>query len=123
MDDHPRYVQFCAYGPGMVRCEVVGNAYLPPNMRHCVGDLVSLRMMGWRLPAEVQNEVGDSGSPNLFMDVHADETARAAEATITTFREIWGVASPDGIVTDAEMLRGRHAFRSCVRPVPEAARI
>lgn len=109
-DKYHRYVQFCAYDSGQtVRCEVVSNAYRPEHLKHSVDDLVMLRTAGWFLPSDVPTEVGDSGSPNLFMDVESDAAEFAAGAVITVLRDVWHADVHD-VVTDADHLRGPRAF-------------
>lgn len=110
-DGYPRYVQFLAYDDA-VRCEVVSNTYLPPELQHSVDDLIALRLDGWTLPTDEHV----SGSPNIFLDVPATEGAVAAAMTMRVFREVWHVADAGGVTCDAEDLRGRHAFRVLSAP-------
>ncbi len=117
LDGHPLYVQFCAFGGDMVRCEVVSNRYLPEERQHSVDDLIALRADGWRLPGDENI----NGSPNLYLDGARSETDDAAVMVMQVFRRIWGVADPSGVITDHQYLRGPHAFALLDSPAGYAA--
>lgn len=116
LDGYPRYVQFCAYEGGMLRCEVVSNTYLPPDMQHSIDDLIAMRADGWTLP----DDEHVSGSPNLYVDIDADDAAEVAAMVVRVFQDVWHVADAGGVRCDAAALRGRHAFR--VLEAPDAGR-
>lgn len=115
LDDHPLYVQFCAFGEQMVRCEVVSNEFLPADRQHSVDDLIAMRLDGWTLPSDEHVH----GSPNIHLDVHTDDADRAAAMVMRVFQVVWQVTTADGIITDARHLRGRHAFRVLDAPVDD----
>jgi hypothetical protein len=117
LDGHPLYVQFCAFAGDMIRCEVVGNRYLPKDRQHSVDDLIALRADGWRLPGDENI----NGSPNVYLDVASSEVDEAAAMVVRVFRCIWGVADPTGVITDREYLRGPHAFELSDAPAGFAA--
>ena len=78
LDGYPRYVQFCAYEGGMVRCEVVSNTYLPADMQHTIDDLITMRSDGWTLP----DDEHVSGSPNLYVDTDVDDLRHMLEINV-----------------------------------------
>ncbi|NRQ50419.1 TY-Chap domain-containing protein [Aeromicrobium stalagmiti] len=112
-DSCARYVQFCSYDQGWVRCEVVSNKYLPHDLKHSVDDLIAMRVDGWTLPGDEDG----SGSPNIYLDVEVCDAAAASARVMRVFREVWHVADAGGVTCDADALRGRHAFRVLEAPV------
>ncbi len=96
------YVQFCAYGPGRIRCEVVSNEYLARSRRHSVEDLRWLAHEGWGEPGDVKG----GGSPNHYLDVDVEWADLAADLAIWVLRDLWGVTDVHReILMDADALR------------------
>lgn len=102
--DNVRYVQFCAYGPGRLRCEVVSNEYLPRERRHTVKDLRWLANQGWGEPGDVEGQ----GSPNHYLDVDVEWADFAADMAVRVFRDLWGLGGFDQILIDEAVL---HRFQ------------
>ena len=96
-----RYVQFCAYGPGRIRCEVVSNEYLAASLRHTVADLRWLAEQGWGEPGDTDGQ----GSPNHYLDVDVEWAEFAADQIVRVFRELWGVSDLHEIVVDRSLAR------------------
>ena len=96
-----RYVQFCAYGPGMIRCEVVSNEYLAESCMHTVEDLRWLAGQGWGEPGDIDGQ----GSLNHYLDVDAAWAEFAADQIIRVFRELWGVTGIHEIYIDRSIVQ------------------
>jgi hypothetical protein len=99
--DAARYMQFCAYGPGMLRCEVVSNDFLPPERKHSIVDLRWLADAGWGEPGDTDGR----GSPNHYLDVAIEWVDFAADLAVRVFRDLWGVTELTEIVADLDDLR------------------
>lgn len=102
--DGARYVQFCAYGPGRLRCEVVSNEYLPSERRHTVENLRWLAQEGWGEPGDIEGP----GSPNHYIDVDVEWADFAADMAVRVFRDLWDVGGFTEIVIDEAV---HHRFR------------
>lgn len=96
-----RYVQFCAYGPGMLRCEVVSNEYLAASRQHTTEDLSWLADQGWGEP----NEDDPQGSPNHYLDVAVEWSELAADLAVRVLRDLWGVTKASELSTGEEEMR------------------
>ncbi|HSE70688.1 MAG TPA: hypothetical protein VLA97_08010 [Nocardioidaceae bacterium] len=92
------YVQFCAFGGGMVRGEVSGNTYLAEQHRLSVSQRELLEWLDWSPPAPEGN--GGEGRGNYFRDVALNEADRLAVMTVRTLREVFGVAHPAFLAAD-----------------------
>ena len=96
------YVQFCAYGPGRIRCEVVSNEYLARSRRHSVEDLRWLAHEGWGEPGDVNG----AGSPHHYLDVDVEWAELAADQAVRVLRDLWGVTDLHReVFMDADALR------------------
>lgn len=95
-DDTPRYVQFCAHGPGWARAEVVGNTYLQGSRRLTPEQESALISGGWTPPRDSRGH----GSPNFHLDVEQEWADFAVDAAVRAFREVWAVAEPEELVVD-----------------------
>ncbi len=78
-----RYVQFCAYGPGMIRCEVVSNEYLAEELHAHRRRPAVARHQGWGEPGDIDGQ----GSPNHYLDVDVAWAEFAADQIVRVFRE------------------------------------
>lgn len=95
-----RYVQFCAYGPGRIRCEVVSNEYLALSLKHTVADLRWLAAQGWGEPGDTNGQ----GSTNHYLDVDVEWVEFAADQVVRVFRDLWSVADIGEIVADRDLI-------------------
>lgn len=96
-----RYVQFCAHGPGWLRCEVVSNRFLPQSEQHSAAQERELDEMGWNAP----DDDDGSGSPNWWIDVELVWVDFAADMVVQVFRDVWGVERLEQLVCDKDRLR------------------
>ncbi|QWZ09247.1 hypothetical protein KRR39_05525 [Nocardioides panacis] len=94
------YVQFCAWGEDLVRCELSSNAYLAEAHRLDVSQVAALVEMGWILPTHGPDDEADSGSTNFHVDAERVEADRLAVMTVRAFREVFGVAHPAFLSSD-----------------------
>lgn len=88
------YVQFCAWGPGQLRCEAVSNTYLAPTHRLDDARLVAIEELGFEAPSHDAGEAADDGSANFWIDVDHDEADRLAVMAVRALRDVYGVAHP-----------------------------
>jgi hypothetical protein len=100
------YVQFCAWGEDMVRCEAVSNHYLLDSWALSEEAGEELVGLGFSAPTYAPGETEDSGSSNYFVDVPREETADLGWMTVGALRDVYGVPHPmlleaDGIVDPA----------------------
>lgn len=85
-----RYLQFCAYGPGWLRCEVVSNEFLCPTHAHSRREERHLVRMGWNAPRRDDPQ----GSPNFWVDVETVWVDFVADMVLRVLRETWRVEDP-----------------------------
>lgn len=100
-DDEPGaapYVQFCAWGPGLLRGEVASNHVLMvPRELDAEGER-ALVELGYDAPTydpdEEPAEGADGGSLNFSVDVEQTEADRLAVMSVRALRDVFGVADP-----------------------------
>ena len=100
------YVQFCAWGQDMIRCEAVSNHYLQAAWALTEQLAEQLTIMGFSEPTYAPDETPDSGSSNFYADVSRDEVHDLAWMTLFALRDVYGVPHPslldaDGLVDPA----------------------
>jgi hypothetical protein len=115
------YVQFQAWGPDLVRGEVVSNAYLDERFRLTEPDQRLLLELGWTAPTHGRGDEQDSGSANFHLDVETREADRLAVMTVRALREVFGCAHPAFL--DADELLDAYQGIPAVVPVPPAASV
>jgi hypothetical protein len=113
------YVQFQAWGPDLVRGEVVSNAYLDERFRLTEADERLLLELGWTAPTHGRGDEQDSGSANFHLDVETREADRLAVMTVRALREVFGCAHP--VFLDADELLDAYLGVPPVAPVPPTA--
>jgi hypothetical protein len=88
------YLQFVAWGDGMVRAEVVSNHYLDERYALTEGDERVLAGMGWSEP--VHDDDGDPvpGEANFHLDAPDREADRVAVMAVRALREVFGCQHP-----------------------------
>ena len=96
-----RYMQFRAFGPGWLRCEVVSNAFLPPEHQFKPEQEQQLADMGWSQPGDEHEQ----GSPNHYLDVETVWVDFVADLAVRVFRDIWSVDRIEQIVGAADDMR------------------
>ena len=109
----PKYLQFRAYGPGWLRCEVVSNTYLPPEHQFSPTQEQQLAAMGWASPGHED----ENGSPNHYLDVETVWVDFVADLVVRVFRDVWSVTRIEQIIGDADDMR-----RFCWLAVPDELR-
>lgn len=104
-DDQPGaapYVQFCAWGPGLLRGEVASNHVLMPLRELDAEGERALVELGYDAPTYDPDqepdgdpdEEADGGSLNFFVDVEQTEADRLAVMSVRALRDVFGVADP-----------------------------
>ena len=88
------YVQFCAWGKDLVRCELSSNAYLAAEHRLDDEQTNALVALGWLVPTVGQHDEADSGSTNFFVDAERNQADRLAAMTVHALRDVFGVRHP-----------------------------
>ena len=107
------YVQFCAWGDDMIRCEAVSNHYLAETWALTEESGEELVGIGFSAPTYAPDETPDSGSANYHVDVERDEVADLGWMTVGALRDVYGVPHPSLLEADVEGL---------VDPAPEEER-
>lgn len=89
------YVQFCAWGETLVRCEVSSNAYLGVDRRLDRAASEAVMGLGWAAPT-VDSAADDAGegSANFYVDVERSQADRLAVMTTRVLRDVFGVPHP-----------------------------
>jgi hypothetical protein len=86
-DDGTRpYAQFAGFGPGMVRAELSGNAYLAPAYVLTDEWCESLRTMGW--------SGNEEDEPNWYVERPVEDARNIAALVVASLRQAFGVAHP-----------------------------
>jgi hypothetical protein len=93
------YVQFCAWGGAMVRCEVSSNAYLDPRVRLDSAGADVIVELGWGAPTAGRSEDAGEGSSNFFLDTERTDADRLAVMSTRVLRDVFGVAHPAFLVS------------------------
>jgi len=88
------YVQFVAWGEGMLRAEVASDNYLDERYELSLDDELVLTDMGWSEPA--YDEDGDAvpGEENFHLDAPQREADRVAVMAVRALREVYGCPHP-----------------------------
>ncbi len=94
------YVQFCAWGEDLVRCELTSNAYLAAAHLLDEDQVAALVALGWNPPTHGPEEEAGSGSTNFYLDAERIEADRLAVMTVRAFREVFGVPHPAFLSSD-----------------------
>jgi hypothetical protein len=109
------YVQFCAWGEGMLRGEVAGNHVLAPaHELGRAGERVLLEL-GYDAPTYGTDEEPDAGSLNFHVDLPQGQADRLAVMTVRALRDVFGVVHPallSGDVVGAAPREGAAAERA-----------
>ena len=97
------YVQFCAWGDDMLRCEAVSNHYLAATWALTDEAGSELVTLGFTAPTYAPDATADDGSSNFYVDVPRDEAFDLGWMTVVALRDVYGVPHPmlldaDGIV-------------------------
>jgi hypothetical protein len=115
----PRYLQFRAYGDGLLRSEVSSNAYLRAAHRLAGSDEEVLIDLGWTAPTcDADREDPGEGSANFYLDTERADADRLAVMAVTALRTVFGVIHPaflSGVGVD-----GDHALASSIGVVGDA---
>ena len=84
------YVQFCAWGEDLVRCELTSNAYLAAAHPLDEDQVAALVELGWNPPTHGPEEEAGSGSTNFYLDAEApgSVTPEMAAAVCDLDREL-----------------------------------
>ena len=106
------YVQFCAWGPGELRCEAVSNGYLAARHRLDDAGESGLLQLGFEAPTYSADAEPDSGSANFWVDAAADQADRLAVMAVRALRDVYGVAH-------LAFLSGLPSDSVAVEPVPD----
>ena len=94
------YVQFCAWGEDLVRCELTSNAYLPAAHQLDEDQVAALVALGWNPPTHGPEEEAGSGSTHFYLDAERIEADRLAAMAVRAFREVFGVPHPAFLSSD-----------------------
>ena len=94
------YVQFVAWGEGMLRAEVASDNYLDERYELSLDDELVLTDMGWSEPA--YDEDGDAvpGEENFHLDAPQREADRVAVMAVRALREVFGCPHPAFLAAD-----------------------
>ena len=88
------YVQFCAFGDGMLRGEVASNHVLDERWELGEEPVRALGELGWAAPTYAPDEEPDHGSLNHYVDVEQADADRLAVMATRALRDVFGVAHP-----------------------------
>ena len=88
------YVQFCAYGPGMLRGEVAGNHVLDARWALAEESVRTLGEIGYHEPSYAPDDEPDHGSLNHYVDLPQGEADRLAVMATRALRDVFGVPHP-----------------------------
>ncbi|MEO5711687.1 MAG: hypothetical protein ABIQ59_17905 [Nocardioidaceae bacterium] len=94
------YVQFCAWGEDLVRCELSSNTYLADEHVLDAAAAAALEALGWSGPTRGEDDAPDEGSTNFFLDLERNHADRLAVMTVRAFRDVFGVAHPAFLSSD-----------------------
>ena len=88
------YLQLVGWGAGVVRGEVVSNAYLDERYALAPAEEQRLVDLGWSPPTHAAGDDSDAGSANFYIDLERREADRLAVMAVRTLREVFGCAHP-----------------------------
>jgi hypothetical protein len=88
------YVQFCAWGEGMLRGEVASNHVLMEARELDDAGERALEEIGYGAPTYGPDDEADGGSLNFHVDLPQDEADRLAVMSVRALRDVFGVAHP-----------------------------
>lgn len=88
------YVQFCAFGDGMLRGEVASNHVLDERWKLDEQSARALGGLGFTAPTYAPDEEPDHGSLNHHVDVEQGEGDRLAVMATRALRDVFGVPHP-----------------------------
>jgi hypothetical protein len=88
------YVQFCAFGDGMLRGEVASNHVLDERWELGAESVRALGELGWAAPTYAPDEEPDHGSLNHYVDVEQSDADRLAVMATRALRDVFGVPHP-----------------------------
>lgn len=97
LDGCAPYAQFCGWGDGMIRAEVVSDHYL--DARYALGPAgdASLRDLGWEPPGDAEEALVEL---NYSVDLHHDDVEQLAVMVVRALREVYGCPHPAFVVSD-----------------------
>lgn len=88
------YVQFSAFGDGMLRGEVASNHVLDERWELGAPSVRALGELGYAAPTYAADEEPDDGSLNHYVDVAQAEADRLAVMATRALRDVFGVPHP-----------------------------
>lgn len=88
------YVQFCAWGAGMLRGEAASNHVLMVARELDEEGERALGEIGYGAPTHGPDEDADDGSLNFHVDLPQSEADRMAGMAVRALRDVFGVAHP-----------------------------
>lgn len=92
------YVQFLAWGDGLVRAEAVSNTSLDPAF--ALESYDEMIEIGWCPPTYGEDQEPDHGSDNFWLDIEAREADRIAWMGVRALREIYGCIHPSFLTVE-----------------------
>jgi hypothetical protein len=112
------YLQFAAWGEGMIRAEAVSNGYLDQRYRLTPDRESRLVELGWQAPTCAEPEEPDEGSANFWVDLPTAEAGRLATMAVGALREVYGCAHPSFLGAEDDPLAARTDFTQDDDPEP-----
>ena len=100
LDGAAPYVQFVAWGEGMLRAEVASNNYLDERYELTADDELWLVETGWSEPAYSEDGDPIPGDGNFHLDAPQREADRVAVIAVRALREVFGCPHPTFVVAD-----------------------
>jgi hypothetical protein len=88
------YVQFCAWGDGMLRSEVASNHVLVEARELDEEGQRALEEIGYGAPTYGPDDEADHGSLNFHVDLPQSEADRLAVMAVRALRDVFGVPHP-----------------------------
>jgi hypothetical protein len=88
------YLQFSAWGDGMLRGEVSSNHVLAASRQLDAGGEAAVEALGFAGPTYGRDDEPDSGSLNFHVDLQQTEADRLAVMSVRALRDVFGVLDP-----------------------------